>query len=259
MIDCHAHLSSHLFDHDLDDVILKAKLAGVKTIIVVGENLKDSQKVLDICKQKSDLLRPCIGFHPDNFSENRAEISEPELERIGALIRYHRSKIVGIGEVGLDYWWVKTELQRSKQNLFLSQMVTLANEMDLPLNIHSRSAGHQTLDLLVRCNANRVLMHAFDGKANYAKQVAENRGWLFSIPPSVVRSVQKQKLVQALPLTSLALESDSPALGPEAHLRNEPVNLAYVIQQIAKIKGEREDTIKEITNHNAQQLFGLSP
>jgi len=258
MIDCHAHLSAQEFNSDLQEVILRAKLVGVETIIAVGEDLEDSLKVLNICRQHSDQLHPCIGFHPGNFSENSAKPIDDEIEQICELVRSHRSEIVGIGEVGLDYWTVKTEPQRSKQRMFLSRMVDLANELDLPLNVHSRSAGHHTLDLLFHCNARRVLLHAFDGKARYAQQAAETHGWLFSIPPSVVRSSQKQKLVRALPLTSLALESDSPALGPEALIRNEPANLVYAIRHIAMIKGVREEIVQEVTHQNAQKLFGLN-
>ena len=259
MIDCHAHLSSHLFENDLEEVIHRAKQVGVKAIIVVGESLKDGEKVLDICRKHSGFLYPCIGFHPDHFSENRPEPSDNEIDQIHALIREHRSEIIGIGEVGLDYWTAKAEEHRLQQRTFLSKMVDVANDLDLPLNIHSRSAGHYTLDLLIRCNARRVLMHAFDGKARYAQEAAETQGWIFSIPPSVVRSSQKQKLVRALPLTALALESDSPALGPDRQIRNEPANLTYAIEYIAKIKGEREETVQEVTSYNAQKLFGFHP
>jgi len=257
MIDCHAHLSAHQFDNDLEEVILQAKQAGVERIIVVGENLEDSEKVLTLCRKHSEFLLPCIGFHPDRFSENRSEFSDDEIERFIEWAGNHRSKIVGIGEVGLDYWSVKTEDRRSKQRTFLSRIATLANELELPLNVHSRSAGHYTLDLLAGCHVQKVLMHAFDGKARFAVEAAKAHGWIFSIPPSVVRSPQKQKLVRALPLTSLALESDSPALGPEPQIRNEPANLVHTVRFIAKIKGESEETVRAVTRQNARKIFKL--
>jgi TatD DNase family protein len=257
MIDCHAHLTAHQFENDLKEIILRAKQAGVQTIAVVGENFQDSKKVLTICSQHAQFLRPCIGFHPDNFSENRVEFSDKEIEQIFELIEIHRSDIIGIGEVGLDYWSVKTEEQRSRQRAFLSKITDLANELALPLNVHSRSAGHYALDLLASCNAGKVLMHAFDGKARFAREAADAYGWLFSIPPSVVRSSQKQKLVRALPLSALALESDSPALGPEPQIRNEPANLIHAVRLIAEIKGESEKTVREVTSQNAQKLFNI--
>jgi Tat protein secretion system quality control protein TatD with DNase activity len=133
-------------------------------------------------------------------------------------IRKHRNNIAAIGEVGLDYWWVKDPERRRVQRSLLEETAVLSTELDLPLNVHSRSAGHYTVDLLLAAGARWVLMHAFDGKASHAVRAAE-AGYLFSVPPSVVRSDQKQKLVRRLPLESLALESDSPVLGEvrEAH------------------------------------------
>jgi TatD DNase family protein len=87
-------------------------------------------------------------------------------------------------------------------------------------------------------------------------RAAEQHGYLFSIPPSLVRSEQKQKLVRHLPLESLALESDSPVLGPERGFRNEPANLTYTVSWIAKLKGVSEERVREVTSSNAQQLFG---
>jgi TatD DNase family protein len=136
-------------------------------------------------------------------------------------------------------------------------MAALAQELALPLNVHSRSAGHHTLDLLITCGANRVLMHAFDGKASYAVRAAEQHGYLFSIPPSVVRSSQKQKLVRLLPLEALVLESDSPVLGPEPGVRNEPANLMHAVRCIAALKGVSEDRVQEITTVNAKRLFRI--
>jgi TatD DNase family protein len=100
-------------------------------------------------------------------------------------------------------------------------------------------------------------MHAFDGKASYAQKAANAYGWLFSIPPSVVRSSQKQKLVRLLPLESLALESDSPVLGPERNQRNEPANLTFSIECIAGIKKTPKEDIITQTTENARRLFGL--
>jgi TatD DNase family protein len=133
-------------------------------------------------------------------------------------------------------------------------MATLSNELDLALNVHSRSAGHYTVDLLLAAGARRVLMHAFDGKASHAVRAAES-GFLFSVPPSVVRSEQKQKLVRRLPLGSLCLESDSPVLGPEREARNEPANLTFARDFIARAHGVSPERVDETTSTSARRLF----
>jgi TatD DNase family protein len=257
MIDCHAHVFHEKFDQDREKAIDRARQAGVKIIIAVSENIDDSRRVPKMCRKYPDVLLPCMGIHPDAFAEDRQAPSDSDIETIVALIRANRQILIGIGEVGLDYWVVKNEEGRLRQQAFLSQMVDLSNELSLPLNVHSRSAGHYTLDLLARRHAKKVLLHAFDGKAGYALQAAGDHGWIFSIPPSIVRSSQKQKLVKALSLDSLALESDSPALGPDPRIRNEPSNLVLALRCIAEIKGESEEKVRDITTQNAQLLFGL--
>jgi TatD DNase family protein len=132
--------------------------------------------------------------------------------------------------------------------------VALSRELDLPLNVHSRSAGRHAIALLKAHDAHRVLLHAFDGKATTALEGVE-AGYYFSIPPSVVRSSQKQKLVRQIPLANLLLETDSPVLGPTLAERNEPCNVAIACRAVAGLKGISPDTVARITTENAARLF----
>jgi TatD DNase family protein len=140
------------------------------------------------------------------------------------------------------------------QEAILEEFVALSDELDLPLNVHSRSAGRHAIALLKSCNARRVLLHAFDGKAGTAAAGVE-AGYGFSIPPSVVRSPQKQKLVRYLPLDCLLLETDSPVLGPDPAVRNEPANLAIACRAVAELKGVSPETVARVTTDNARRLF----
>ncbi|NNL76432.1 MAG: TatD family hydrolase, partial [Desulfobacterales bacterium] len=213
--------------------------------------------VLKLAREYPGFLRPCIGIHPDNFGDDRQAPLDEEIANIISLIRDNQKVLVGIGEVGLDYWVAREKDTRQKQREFLARMVGLSNELSLPLSVHCRSAGHYTLELLAQSGAKKVGMHAFDGKAGYALEAFKEHGWFFSIPPSIVRSAQKQRLVRALPLDAMALESDSPALGPDPTRRNEPSNLTLVVQAIAELKKETEQTVLQVTTRNAQRLFGL--
>jgi TatD DNase family protein len=260
MIDCHAHLAGQDFDADRDAVRRRASAAGVATILVVGEDVEDNNRVLRVTlgsPSEGARLLPCLGFHPDRFADERALPSRPDMNAAMAQIRGHASGLAAIGEVGLDYWYTKDPERRRAQCSLLEEMACLSRELDLPLNVHSRSAGHYAVDLLMAAGAERVLMHAFDGKASHAVRAAE-AGYLFSVPPSVIRSDQKQKLVRRLPLESLALESDSPVLGPDRDQRNEPANLVHARDFVAIAHGVSAERVEEVTDANAEALFRLA-
>ncbi len=141
------------------------------------------------------------------------------------------------------------------QREIFSRFIDLSKELDLPLNVHSRSAGRQTIDLLLERGATRVQLHAFDGRAAKGLAAVE-AGYFFSVPPSVIRSAQKQKLVRRLPLDCLLLETDSPVLGPDASQRNEPANVIVSLQAIAQIKGLEEADVAAMLTENTVRLYG---
>jgi TatD DNase family protein len=166
-----------------------------------------------------------------------------------------RARLVAVGEVGLDFWIVKENADKELQKEIFKSFINLANELDLPLNVHSRSAGRHAVALLLECNAAKVQMHAFDGKASSAQPGLE-AGYFFSIPPSVVRSRQKQKLVKKIPLSQLLVETDSPVLGPNRNRRNEPINISISIRAIAELKNISEQEVIETVSENTQKLYG---
>jgi len=248
MFDAHAHLNRENFGQELEDVIERAKRVGIVAIVAVTESPREAESVLLLSKEEP-VVKPSIGLHPELASRG-------ELEETLQLIRQHRDELVSIGEVGLDYWIAKEEEERELQKRALKSQVELAQELGLPLNVHSRSAGRQTISLLKEMGAKRVLLHAFDGKASVALSAVE-AGYFFSIPPSVVRSPQKQKLVKALPMERILLESDAPALAPVAGERNEPANLLVACKEVARIKGMAWQEVAKITTENALKFFGV--
>ncbi len=248
IIDTHTHLCDPVFDSDRSEVIKRAKEKGILAIIAVSETIEDAKRSLELVEQHSE-LKPAAGLYPSHLDLNQAE-------DMISFIRREKDRLVGIGEVGLDFWIAKEESEREIQKEIFSRFIDLSLELDLPLNVHSRSAGRHVISLLLKKGAKKVHLHAFDGKAATALPAME-AGYYFSVPPSIVRSRQKQKLVKQLPLSCLMVETDSPVLGPESGQRNEPANIIYSIEAIAEIKNMNEDEVKEKVFENTVRLYGI--
>ncbi|MCG6894360.1 MAG: TatD family hydrolase [Desulfobacteraceae bacterium] len=246
LVDTHAHICDAAFDEDRATVLDRAARAGVGTIIAVGENLPDAKKNLELA-QRHPILRPAAGLYPAHAHLEAAR----EME---SFIRSHRERLWAIGEVGLDFWLAREEKDRHLQRVVFDRFIQLSLELDLPLNVHSRSAGRHAVAALISGGARRVHLHAFDGRISAALPAVE-AGYRFSMPPSLVRSRQKQKLVRHLPLDCLLLETDSPVLGPEPGIRNEPMHLALAARAIAEIKNVEEEAVIDAVTSNAMELY----
>ena len=250
LTDVHAHLSDPVFDADRAEVMDRARQAGVGVVVAVGETLEDARRNIALADQHPGIL-PAVGLYPTHLDLEQAEA-------VVSFIREHRSRLVAIGEVGFDHWKVQDREGRRLQRDIFGRFIDLSLELDLPLNVHSRSAGAEVVAFLLERGARRVLLHAFDGRPATAMPAVE-AGYFFSIPPSVVRSRQKQKLVRRLPLSCLLLETDSPVLGPEPGLRNEPANIIISLRAVTEIKGLEEAIVREAVEQNTRRLFGKMP
>jgi TatD DNase family protein len=246
VIDAHAHICDEVFDQDRDKVLAKASDAGISSIIAVGETMADAIKNL-LLAAVHPMIKPAAGLYPSYCNLDSAiEMAD--------FIRRNKEKLFAIGEVGLDYWLIKEESEREIQRKIFGIFIELSKELNLPLNVHSRSAGKHAVDFLLQHSADRVQLHAFDGKASSTLPAIE-AGYFFSIPPSIVRSEQKQKLVKRLPLSSMLVETDSPVLGPIPQERNEPANAILAIREIARLKEISEQEVIEAVSENAQRLY----
>ncbi|XP_074178407.1 putative deoxyribonuclease TATDN3 isoform X4 [Rhinolophus sinicus] len=239
MVDCHCHLSDPDFDRDLDDVLEKAKKANVMALVVVAEHSGEFEKIMQLSERYSGFVLPCLGVHPvQGLSPgDQRSVTLKDLDVALPVIENYKDRLLAIGEVGLDFSprFAGTEEQKEEQRQVLIRQVQLAKRLNLPLG------------------ADKVLLHAFDGRPSVAMEGVK-AGYFFSIPPSIIRSGQ-QKLVKQLPLTSICLETDSPALGPEKQVRNEPQNISISAEYIAQVKGISVEEVTEVTTQNALKLF----
>uniref|UniRef100_A0A8C7ZDQ8 TatD DNase domain containing 3 n=1 Tax=Oryzias sinensis TaxID=183150 RepID=A0A8C7ZDQ8_9TELE len=246
-VDCHCHISARDFDE-----------AGLLAVLAVAEHVGEFDKIIGLSQRFPGFIFPALGVHPVQAvsAQQQRGASMQDLAAALPVIENYKDQLVAIGEVGLDFTprFVSGESDKDVQRKVLVQQAQLAKRLDLPLNVHSRSAGRPTIQLLKEEGVEKALLHAFDGRPSVAMEGVK-AGFFFSIPPSIVRSEQKQKLVKQLPLENICLETDSPALGPEKQVRNEPRNIRISAEYVSQVKGVSLQKVMEVTTQNALQLF----
>lgn len=255
LFDAHCHLGVTDFDCDRTAVIERAKEAGVIGIVAVCEGANDWEVMKTALVPFRGYAHPCIGLHPCNVS------SLNDVLPVTELIREHSAELVGIGECGLDFSPhvlgadpALAAARKDAQLAVFQRHISIATELELPLNVHSRSAGHHALETLAAGGARDVLMHAFDGRPAYIRRGVE-LGYYFSVPPSTVRNPQQRAFVEAIPLSNMLLESDAPALPAVKGARNEPCEVATSCRLVAQIKGVTPEEVAAATTANARRLF----
>lgn len=244
LIDSHCHLAETIFDNDLEEVIKRAAHEKID-IITSAINPETWDKSLEISMRYPNCYMSA-GLDPLLYQETSSAIE---------WIENHHNLIISIGEIGIDHYRVRDHADRKSQEDSFRRLITLALEFSLPMQIHSRSAGKKALEILTSLNAEKVQMHAFDGRASLARVASREQGYYFSIPTSVVRSPQKKKLVKAINIERLLLETDSPVLGAQKGVRNEPSNLTFALNEVAKILNRDVDEVRKIVVENSLRLY----
>lgn len=248
-VDAHAHINEEIFDKDRTKILDECKEKGILIVNCSGEP-KTNRKALELAR-KFENLKICLGLYP----VQAAEISEKDFWNEMKFIEENAKNIIGIGEVGLDYYWIKEDEKRLKEIQFFKEIIWLANKLKLPLNVHSRAAEAETIAMLSKSAHVPVMLHSFGGDLELAK-IGVKEGFYFSIAPIVLRSNKHKRLVEALPLNRILTETDSPYLGPTRE-RNDPRNIPLVVEEIAKIKKiDVEECRKQILD-NTRRVFNI--
>jgi TatD DNase family protein len=244
LVDAHCHLDFPQFDSDRDEVVKRA--AGI-AIVNSTVNPELVGKALAMPSRYPNVWCT-LGFSASDLDEARCSAMMSH-------IREYRDRIVGLGEVGLDYYWVKDEAGRAKEKGHFRALLGLAAELSLPVVVHSRDAEGDCINILGDFKV-RAMMHCFSGSVEEAMR-AQDMGFLISVPANVGVSKARQKTVAALPLQSLVLETDAPYLSPLRGERNEPANVREAAKAVARIKGVSVQAVEEATSANAANFFGI--
>jgi TatD DNase family protein len=257
MIDTHCHIDDPQYADELDAFLAAQRADGVKAILVPGVEAATTQDVLDVCAKYPGYLFPALGLHPENVKEDWREqlaIIKKAVDESFA----STSRLVAIGEIGLDYHWDTTF--KSQQHEALREQMRWAQEYDLPVMIHSRDATEDTLNILREFPSVKGVMHCFSGSHEVAEQVVK-MGYYLGI--GGVLTFKNCKLVEHLvgiPLESLVLETDAPYMAPVPHRgkRNESRWMRYVAERLAEVYQCPLDYVIEQTSANARVLFGVN-
>ncbi|MBN1327971.1 MAG: TatD family hydrolase [Candidatus Heimdallarchaeota archaeon] len=251
-IDTHCHITHTIKQGlKLNVLIQHAQVNNVIAIIDSPVSINDYMLSIRYHRSNPKKIFITLGASPAGYHEMN----------IGELISNIRTfaekkEIVGIGEVGLDYYWVKDYSIRKKQHEIFRQFIELANELQLPLTIHSRDAEEEAVKEL-NIAETPVIMHSFGGDIDTALDCID-RGYYISIPTCVVDRRKHKRLAKNIPLEFLITETDSPYLSPfPDKKRNEPANVIYAVKEIAKIKEIPESEVSKITVNNAKKIFKL--
>jgi TatD DNase family protein len=248
LFDSHTHIDMKQFQNDLDKVIQRARDAGLLGLVTSSIGSGSFRRTIGIIKKYPDFIYHSAGCSVSQLTQN-------ETSKIIALIQRYSKDIIAIGEVGLDYYWVKDTRGQEAQEPLFSKFIDLAIEMSLPIVIHSRKAEERATEILESQFSGDVLMHCFDGPPKIAQRVADN-GWYITLPANFDKYRNRIASAKILPLDRILLETDGPYLSPTP-TRNEPANIRYGCEALGRVLGLSVDNIAKITTNNAKRFYHL--
>lgn len=250
--DTHVHLNSDVYEN-VDKIIEDAVKNGVKKMIVVGYDLETSLKAVEIASN-FDFIYAAVGIHP-------SEVKKAKISDFKAIEKcLENSKVVAIGEIGLDYHWDKDNKEDQKR--FFVEQIKLADKYKLPILIHSRDAAQDTYEILKENKKyyEKGIMHCFSYSLEMAQKFIDlNFKIAFGGALTFLNAKENKEIVKTVGLENLVIETDAPYLTPHPFrgITNEPKYIYLVVEEMAKLKGIEKEKVAMITYKNACDLFGV--
>lgn len=246
--DTHCHIYKEYYEN-IEEVLKNAKKSNVNRMINNGCDKKSNEEVLELTKNYENIYG-AIGIHPENIEEYKEE----DLKWIEENLK--QSKIIAIGEIGLDYHYTKEN--KTEQIKLLERQLKIAERYHLPVIIHSREATEDTINTLKKYKVTGVI-HSFSGSLETAK-IYIKMGYLLGINGVITFKNSKLKeVIKEIPLENIILETDSPYLTPEPFRgkKNEPARIKEIAEFICDLKGISLEDLATITNHNIKRIFDI--
>ena len=254
LIDTHCHLNSEEFENILDSTIKESIENKVDRLIVVGWDLKSSRKAFEIANKYENVFA-IVGFGPMDLKD----ISETALEEIKNMM--HCSKVVALGEIGLDYYWEKDPAKKEEQKKWFIRQIQLGNACKKPICIHNREAFEDCINILKKYKPEYgAVMHCYSGSVEYLSQIM-NLGLYIGLdgPVTYKNAITPKEVAKEAPIDRLLLETDCPYLTPHPYrgTMNKPKNLVLIAEKIAELRGISLEELAIQTTKNAKKLFNL--
>ncbi len=253
IIDTHAHIYLKQFKEDVDKVIQRAKAEGVESIFLPNIDLDSIEGMLSLSEQYPNYCYALLGLHPCSVKENFEAI----LEQMKPMFQQHT--FYGVGETGLDYHWDVTYKDQQKEALKIQ--VEWANELKLPIILHTRKSFEDTYDIIAKHKSAELtgIFHCFGGNADDAQKVIDI-GFYVGIGGVVTyKNSNLDETLKHVPLNKILIETDSPYLSPvpKRGKRNEPAFTKWVVEKIATIKNISIEEVETITTQSAKKLYQI--
>ncbi len=253
IFDSHAHYDDQAFDEDRDEVVSGLYQAGVGAVVNVGASLQGVRDTAALA-EKYPFVYGAVGIHPDHVDQLNDEVIEEMRTLCG------REKIVAVGEIGLDYYWDKNP-RKMQQEWFVRQL-SMAKEVNLPVNIHSREAAKDTFDIIKQEHAGSTggVIHCYSGSKEMARDYL-NMGYYLGVGGVVTFKNARvlKEVVEYAPLDRIQVYTDSPYMAPAPFRgkRNMSSLLSYVLDTIAALKGVSREEAERVTWENAVEMYRI--
>lgn len=248
MIDVHCHLEHEKFRNKKETIQSFKK--ELKAIITSSPHPKDFDYVLQLKKEFNNFIFVCVGLHPEYIKE----FSEETLDTFENFVREKKDDIVSIGEIGLDYFWIKDEKLREKQKWLFEKLIEFAKSIDKPITVHIRDAYEDAFKILENIDYQKVHLHMFGGD-KFLEKILSNQ-WKISVGPILLRSKTHKKIVKKLPIEKIMLETDAPWMKTDGR-ESLPTDVKIVAEKISEIKNIDLQEVEKETDKNAITFFNL--
>ena len=252
LIDAHIHLSDNEYIGHIDELIIDAKNSGVTALVSNSMDLQTCQNDIKLSQTYPDIIYPALGIHPWNVNV----LKENELPEIVDFIQKQKGIVKAIGEIGLDY---KYETLWDAQIMVFDKMLRLAEELDLPVIIHSRGTTDKVVEMLPSYDLKKVLLHWFSHPIEALSKALDN-GYFITEGPPITYSKGIREVVEKTPLTNLMTETDGPVTywkQPYNGQMTKPSYLRNVVEAIAEIKKTPVADVTEQIASNFQDFFNI--